>query len=390
MTGEAFRAGVLRAHGAGAAETAELLAYGAHVLEPPAGPLGVPLADEPFVAAWEGYAAEATERGAWEVLRARLPQLRFPVAAGVSETEAYRAATRRGEDAAPEGEGLRLRSPEGLRVFVHPTPAGRLPVLVAGDRGDFAALAAALAWRNEPRPVPASMGALMVAGFNNLDRVAALRRAWDAEHPGAPEHAWRERFREIAARRELYQDAFVLLCDGPYSGVGAEEVGLGGEAWTRASLAIRLEHECAHYFSRRVFGAIRKTAWDEIVADYAGITATAGRYREDWALCFLGLERFPAFRDGGRLANYRGTPPCSDRSFAVLRSLAHAAVRALAAFDRGRGGTGDSGARERAETLAALLGTCLEEAAAPDGAERLRRARGNTATVAALTVTAVD
>ncbi|HEX8246389.1 MAG TPA: hypothetical protein VF541_22990, partial [Longimicrobium sp.] len=322
LRGKAFRAEVLRRHGAGPAETAELLAYTAVELRRPPRPPALPLADEPFAAAWAGYAAEAAERGAWPVLRARLPQLAFPVAEGVSRSDAYQASLRRGEPP-PDGPGVELARPEALRLFVHPTPAGGLPVLAAGCREDFVTLVRALARHGEPSPVPPSMGALMVAGFNNWDRVAALRRAWEAGHPGDA-GGWRAAWREMMPRRELYQDRFVILAPGPYSGVAAGEVGMDAEAWDRVSLAVRLEHEAAHYFSRRVLGAMRPHALDEIVADFAGITAAVGQYRADWALRFLGLEAHPAFRPGGRLANYRGTRPLGDAAFAVLRSLAHA------------------------------------------------------------------
>ena len=46
---------------------------------------------------WERWAEEARQRGAFAVLAEHLPQLRFPIREGMSETEAYRAATRRGE-----------------------------------------------------------------------------------------------------------------------------------------------------------------------------------------------------------------------------------------------------------------------------------------------------
>jgi hypothetical protein len=380
MPDDDFRASVLRAHGAGAAETDELLAYTASRFTPPEEWPALPLVDEPCVAAWDGYAAEAGARGAWAVLRERLPQLRFPVREGMSADEAYRAATRRGEASWPaEGEGLALSEPGALRIFVHPTPAGRLPVLVAGHRDDFTALVCALARHNEPSPIPASMGALAVGGFANWDRVAALKRAWGAENPGADGEAWRAELRALAPRKELYQDRFVILSEGPYSGVPAGHVGMDEEAWARASLAIRLEHECAHYFSRRLLGAMSNTAHDELAADYAGITAAAGRYRAGWALRFLGLEAFPAFREEGRLANYRGDPPLSEAAFAVLRSVAHAAVQALARFDAERREVERTHAA-RGALLAALFGTALEEMAAEDGAERLRgawmRARG--------------
>jgi hypothetical protein len=95
---DALRAGVLRAHGATAPEVDELLAYTASAFAA-ADDATFPLADEPFVEVWAEYAAEAVERGAAAVLRERLVQLRFPVAAGTSADDAYRRATRRGEAA---------------------------------------------------------------------------------------------------------------------------------------------------------------------------------------------------------------------------------------------------------------------------------------------------
>ena len=375
MPDDAFRAAVFRAHGAGAAEVEALLAYTASRFHPPAAPPAFPLADEPCVEAWDAYAAEAASAGAWAVLRDRLPQLRFPVAAGTSASEGYVAATRRGEATWP-AEGLALRAPERLRLFVHPTPAGRVPVLVAGERDDFVALVRALARRNEPDPVPPSMGALAVGGFVNWDRVAALRRAWEAAHPGAGDDGWRAELRALAPRKELYQDRFVILSTGPYSGVPAREVGMAEDEWERLSLTVRLEHECTHYFSRRVFGAMSNAAFDELLADYAGVVAAAGRYRADWALRFLGLEDFPRFREGGRLANYRGDPPLSDAAFTVLASLVHAAAHALEAFDAERHGA-EPGLDDRAATLAALLSLSLEELAADDGPERAKGARND-------------
>src|SRR3954465_950664 len=88
----------LEALGASPAEAEELHAYNENVFD--LGTLGpetrFPLLDEPFVAFWEAVAAEARTRGAFPVLRERLPQLRFPIREGISGTEPYRAATRRG------------------------------------------------------------------------------------------------------------------------------------------------------------------------------------------------------------------------------------------------------------------------------------------------------
>ncbi|HEX8271370.1 MAG TPA: hypothetical protein VF615_01890 [Longimicrobiaceae bacterium] len=374
MTGREARAEVLRAHGATAAEAEELLAYtepAFRVPDDPGGPF--PLPDEPWVAAWEGYAAEAEARGAWPVLRERLVQLRFPVAEGISATEAYRAATRRGEASWPAAGGVELRAPERLRLLLHPTAAGRVPVLVAGCRDDFVALVRALARRGEPDPVPPSMGACIVGGLVNWDRVAALRRAWQAEHPGDDGGGWAAEMRALAPRKELYQDRFVLLGRGPYSGVPAAAMGMAEEEWEEVSLTIRLEHECAHHFTRRVFGSMRNTVHDELLADFAGVVSACGRFRADWVLRFLGVEDFPRFRPDGRLRSYRGDPPLGDGAFRVLQSVARGAAAALeeAAPERALDWR-DPAARAR--ILAALARLTVEEMAAPGGAARLAAA----------------
>ncbi|HEV3048672.1 MAG TPA: hypothetical protein VGX50_00085, partial [Longimicrobium sp.] len=326
-----------------------------------------PLPDEPCVAAWERYAADAERVGVLGALRDRLVQLRFPILPGQSGTERYLAATWRGELPPPDAPGLELSHPEAVRLFVHPTPAGRIGVVVAGAREDFEALVRALARRNEPSPVPPSMGACIVSGYNNWDRVRGLRAEWEREHPGAGEAAWNAAFREIAPHTERYQDRFILLSSGPYSGVPAADIGVAEDEWLARSLAIRLEHECAHYFSRRVLGSMRSSLHDELIADFAGIVSAEGRYRADWFTRFMGVEEPGRLRLGGRMENYRGDPPLSDGAFAVLGSLMRAAAAGVE--DAERAGLLPWGTHaERARTLLALSRVTLEEMA--EGAVR--------------------
>lgn len=359
------RASVLRGLGATDGETEELLRYNENVFaaDPPP---ELPLDDEPFVEAWSGYAAEARRDGALPALRRRLVQLRFPVAAGVSATEEYQAATRRGE--LPEGgEGTVLERPEALRVFLHPTPAGRVPVVQAGCRPDFITLLRALARRNEPEPVPASVGACTLGGFVNWDRVRRLRERFDAGtlHADGAE-SWDEAFAWVRERKEMYQDRLVLLAPGGYSGVPAAELGLEPGAWERMSLHLRLEHECAHYLTRRVLGSMKNALLDELLADYAGLSAAAGRFRADWLLRFLGVEAGDAYRPGGRLENYRGKPPLSDGAFAVLCALVRRAARTLEAVD-GRLPAWARTPAGRARVVLAIAGVGVEGLASEAG-----------------------
>lgn len=368
----------LAALGASASEIEELLVYNENLFDSQAltPEVRFPLPDEPFVAFWEPLAAESRERGAFTVLREHLPQLRFPIQSGISETEPYRAATRKGTplETIPEATGLELEHPEAVELALHASPAGHIPLLIARRRPEFVALVQALAKRNEPEPVPEAQGALMVSGYNNWSRINELRHRWEALDPSRRETAtWSEELRRIQTRRELYQDRFILLSDGPYSAVPAAELGLDEREWREISLAIRRDHECAHYFTRRLFGSMRNNALDELIADYTGMVAGLGRFRAEWFLRFIGLEDYPRYRPGARLDLYRGKPPLSDGAFRILQALLKAAAENLERFDNGLSASART-AEGKALLIAALALLRLEDLAAADAGESLTRA----------------
>ncbi|WP_325052207.1 DUF7005 family protein [Dulcicalothrix desertica] len=192
----------------------------------------------------------------------------------------------------------------------------------------------ALTKHNEPVAIPDSMGACIVAGFNNWDRIHQYRKQWSAKHPNdCSEDKWAVEFRQIIAKKELYQDRFIILSDGYYSAVSPIDIGIEAEKWRCLSMKIRLEHECTHYFTQRLFGSMRNNLLDELIADYRGIVVANGRYRSDWFLRFLGLENFPDCRKTGRLQSYRGQPPLSEGAFTILAKLVKAAAVNLEQFD---------------------------------------------------------
>ena len=378
MSGEAAprqpRADHLRSAGAEGEVLEELLRYDTPLLaaEAVAEAAAREYPDEPFVTAWEEYARDAGEIGAVRALESRLPQLRFPVRAGVSATEEYRAATRRGEPP-PEKGGPAFVSAGSVTLTLHPTLAGRLPVLVAKERADFETLVRVFSARNEPIPVPASMGACLVKGFNNWDRVARFRRAWDGDNPGGD---WAtEGFPQLLAEKPLYEDRFMILSAGPYSGVPAKEAGLDADEWIALSVAIRRDHECTHYATLRAAGATRVNLLDEVVADYVGLVRTFGRFRGDLARLFLGLERFPAYREGARLENYRGTPPISEAALSVLKTICHEALVGLEDFEAALPESARAGRGLLRATLG-LAATPLSEMGGAGAGARLRAAAG--------------
>ncbi|MCG6136860.1 MAG: hypothetical protein MET45_19860 [Nostoc sp. LLA-1] len=329
-----FRSHVLAYFGATTAQAEELLVYNQNVFDHKilTHTIQFPLSPEAHVAAWEEYAMAARSVGTFEALKRVLVQLRFPVVEGISQTEAYRIATCRGVvvDGITQATGLVLQQPEKLRLIIHPSLAGTIPVLLTENREDFVSLVQALTKRNEPQPIPASMGACIVSGFNNWDRVRQYRQKWEAESfANRYQTNWQEEFQRLIPQKELYQDKFMILSGGSYSNVSASDMELEESQWQSLSLKIRLEHECTHYFTRRLFNSMRNNILDELIADYRGIVAATGFYRADWCLRFLGLESLPDYREGGRLQNYRGQPPLSDGAFTILQALVKAAAENL-------------------------------------------------------------
>ena len=169
-----LRCQTLAAHNASKSEIEELLAYNQNVFDHQLTSASVlPLEAEPHLVTWEQYAAEAKRVGVDRALKPYLVQFQFPIRGGISQTEAYRGATRQGKptDKLKIATGLVFTEPEKLELRIHHTLAGPLPILIAGNRRDFVTLVQALTLRNEPRPIPDSMGACIVGGYNNWHRV---------------------------------------------------------------------------------------------------------------------------------------------------------------------------------------------------------------------------
>lgn len=284
----------------------------------------LPLPPEPQVEAWHRTIARADEAGAATALAERFVQLRFPVRAGMSESSDYLKATRRGEIPEHSSESAQFAEPERLGIRLYRSFGGTVPIIVAGSRHDFENLIRCLSLRNEPREISPSQGACLVNGLNDWERIRHHRETWTKENQAAAmTGGWPNEFRRLKSRPELYQDRFVILSEGPYSGVDAKQACRSESAWLTDSFGIRLEHECTHYFALRSFGSLRHDLLEELVADFVGLVCTFGEYPVELAHRFLGLENHPQYRSGARLDVYRGDPPLSDEAFVAMQNLAH-------------------------------------------------------------------
>jgi hypothetical protein len=352
---------------------AELCSYDARRFRSPShGALPLwPIPEAPHVAAWRIYAKAAEQTAAIDVLRDALVQLRFPLREGISQTDAYAAATRRGvaHSAESNDPSMPCHGAE-VTIEIYPSIGGMVPVIVAENRSDFVQLVQALAHRNEPVLIPDSMGACIVQGFNNWDRVARLKQAWRFSTLGDPSAKWGAHFRDhVAPNPGLYRDCFIVLSQGPYSNVPAQTVGLDPEGWTQRSLRIRLAHECAHLFTQQVLGSMENHLLDELVADCMGIIAAEGKYRAEWALSFLGVESKNELTRGGRMENYTSAD-MSPEAISVLTSCVHAAVGNIDQF-LAKITTGGHALDGRARVMTTLCSQSLIELAHPDAASHL-------------------
>ncbi|MDZ7629976.1 MAG: hypothetical protein U5K74_01145 [Gemmatimonadaceae bacterium] len=162
------------------------------------------------------------------------------------------------------------------------------------------------------------------------------------------------------------------MTDGPYSDVEADTLGVNTSTWHGMSRDIRVEHECTHYVTRRLFGSMGDKLLDELIANYAGIVAACGRFHAEWFLSFLGLREGGDGMACGRLQNYRGDPRLSDSAFRILGRLACAAARNLETFDRTLPELRSAG--DQMAVLYTLCASTVEALAAPDAPDLLSRA----------------
>lgn len=322
-------------------------------------PTRLHLGNELFVQDWIGCCIDAQQRGAVTALRDVLVELNFPIQAGIGGTAEYQSLTLAGGRSLKEiRKTLTLgdpvwHAPDRMKVFMHDSGTGMLPVIHAAAHADFATLVQAIVHRNEPVPVPASMGSSFINGYRNRSRYLRVREAL-ALNLMQPE----------ARDPLLWKDKFLLLTSGPYSGVSSSVMGMDHTPWIARSTEIRLHHESSHYTVRRLFPKMKFGLQDELVADFAGLKGAFGTFRAKDFLEFMGLENFPDCRPGGRMENYarelcRDTPS----AHAAGRLLVEAA-RNLESFFASWSDVRYS--VEKLRVLAVLTWLPLETLAGPD------------------------
>lgn len=291
-----------------------------------------PLESEECAGYWHFKSSKVTTVNAAEILTEEFPQLAFPIQSGVSQSERYRSAVYRGRKIERPYRGSFFSEPKSISINLVEGLVGELPIIEVRNRGDFESLIKALIHKSEPVEIPLSMGACLIIGYSNWGRLRQYRTEWTKKNPG---QNWGNKWEILKKNKSKYQDTFIILSDGDYSAVGCDAMDLPADVWLAKSQTIRLYHELTHYFTKRVFGSVADTLYDEVLCDYFGICmANEGDYRADWFLKFMGLEDFPLYRAGGRLENYITVNELSAQQSATIYKSVHDAALNLESFNR--------------------------------------------------------
>ncbi|MCS3871381.1 hypothetical protein J3D55_004297 [Chryseobacterium ginsenosidimutans] len=280
---------------------------------------------------WEKH-LQTDDWSAFQILKTFYPQLHFPVQAEINKTEEYINAVLQGKDSYKNlSEHLQLNDPQGLKIKIHSSIAGTIPVVSINNNEDFVTIVQTIFHKNNPVPVPESMGAFLANGINNWARIHALKEQWIKTNSHGN---WNDEFsKNILPNPDLYKDKIIVLSTKPYSNVPGDELGLSSEEWKTYSYTIRLEHECTHLYTLKRYGSASNNLNDELIADYIGISKAFGRYNKEWMLTFMGLEDYPQYRKGARLENYLKDSQISEDDFQKLTSLIKNAIETIEGFD---------------------------------------------------------
>ena len=229
-------------------------------------------------------------------LSLRYPQLRLPIAAGMSGSERYKAAVLRGiiSDADPEGFGSALDSFREVR-----TALGTVGIWCLENRADFVRAVQALVYRCEPVPVPEAVGAQYIGGLANWEKIRAHR----AQFFAGGGRDWGAELHRFTADKANYTDSLILLSSGFYSNVPPQELSLPEQQWREASCRIRKYHELTHFIYRKAYPGDVDVVRDEVLADCMGLLAAFGSYSPALARRFLGIREGTLLPDA-RLRHY--------------------------------------------------------------------------------------
>ncbi|MBE8726453.1 DUF7005 family protein [Flavobacterium hungaricum] len=318
---------------------------------------------------WEDFAGQSTkDKLVFDELKKCYPQLNFPVEPEIDKKEEYKDLVLRGKTQNTKLPFLlKLNDYKNITLRIGESIAGKIPIITVPDKDDFIAILQCLLYKNNPKHIPNSMGAVLINGLNNWQKIAVLKNDWSAANIAGN---WAEEFyRNVLPNYSLYQDKLIVISTKPYSNVSARQLGLNESLWLSYSISIRIQHEFAHLYTLKKFGTASNNLHDELIADYIGIVKTIGQYNKSWMLIFMGLENYPDYRQGARLENYISDNKLSKEDFNQLIKIIKMAIENISIFHESQGNLQSD--IDLMCRIDALCETSLEELSAANGASLL-------------------
>lgn len=297
------------------------------------------------------------------------PQLNFPIEKEINQTTAYKDATLKGILKGIEWDNnkLALNDIANISLELYHSFAGNTPILIIPHERDFEKIIQSLLHKNNPSKIPASMGASIINGINNWQKIKSLQNNFLSQNRGT---SWAEEFKKnILPFPHLYKDRLIIISKKYYSNVPPKEFGLTGDYWSTTSMKIRLNHECTHLYTLKKYGIASNNLHDELIADYIGIVKALGSYRKQWMLQFMGLEDYPSYRKGGRLENYIQDIEINSSDFALLTSVIKNSIENISLFDSKIGSLSSN--KEIKHRIQTLCEVDLLDIASKNGSEYL-------------------
>lgn len=235
-----------------------------------------------------------------ERLARRYYGLYLPVQEGMRKTPEYTRTVLQGILPEEMDELPGFSGSEDDRLDLTATPVGTVETIFLKKRTDFELFLQKLAYRCEPVCIPAEVGAMMISGVINWEKIHLHR--WEFLNAGGID--WEREFRIFTKDSGNYRDRLLVLSDGPYSNLPAGETGYRNTDWMRISLEIRRFHECTHFICRTRWPDNIHPVMDEVTADAVGLLGATGQYDRNLALKFLGIGEDGNYCGKGRLAAY--------------------------------------------------------------------------------------
>jgi hypothetical protein len=163
--------------------------------------------------------------------------LYFPIQIDINKTKDYLNAVLKGKDSYKSIlEHLKLNDSEGVKIKIHKSIAGEIPVISIHEDKDFVTIVQCFLHKNNPVMIPQSMGAFLAYGINNWERIHLLKKQWIKNIPFGN---WNDEFtKNILPNQDMYKDKIIVLSKKPYSNISFDKLELSEEKWKAFSYSI--------------------------------------------------------------------------------------------------------------------------------------------------------